>query len=52
VTTPRGRRRLVIGAMNAGGSAFYAREDGDPRILQVGAALVTEIERVFYGRET
>lgn len=51
VTTARSRRRLVLGDLNAGGSAYYARKEGDPRILLVGAALVTDLERVLYASE-
>jgi len=40
-------QRLDIGAANAASSAFYARRAGDPRMLQVGALLVSELERVF-----
>jgi hypothetical protein len=47
----RRTRRLVIGSPNAAGSAYYARRDGDPRILVVGAALLSEIGRVFYQRD-
>jgi len=43
--------RLDVGEPNAGSSAFYARRTGDPRILEVGALLVTELERVFYHRD-
>ena len=41
-------RRLTIGALNTAGSAFYARREGDGRILQVGSGIDSEIERVFY----
>jgi len=51
VYTARGERRLVVGAMNAAGSALYARRSGDPRVMQVGTLLLTEIERVFYNRD-
>jgi len=43
-------RRLVLGGLNAAGSAFYARREGDGRILQVGSGLASAIERVFYTR--
>jgi len=43
--------RLDIGDPNAGSSAFYARRTGDPRILEVGALVLTELERVFYNRD-
>lgn len=49
--TPRGIRRLAIGEMNSAGSALYARRVGDPRVLQVGTLLLTEIERVFFARD-
>jgi len=51
VGTARGVRRLVLGDMNAAGSAFYARRSGDPRVLQVGSALLSELERVFFNRD-
>jgi hypothetical protein len=50
VHTERGARRVVLGAANAAGSAFYARRDGDPRVMQVGSLLLAEIERVFFAR--
>jgi uncharacterized protein DUF4340 len=51
VVTVRGVRRLVLGDMNAAGSALYARRSGDPRILQVGSGLLTGLERVFFNRD-
>jgi hypothetical protein len=51
VHTPRGVRRLVLGGMNSAGSALYARRIADPRVLQVGTLLLTELERVFYNRD-
>ena len=51
VVTGRGVRRLVIGDLNAAGSAFYARRAGDPRVLQVGSGLLTGLERVFFNRD-
>ena len=48
VVTGRGPRRLLVGGLNAAGSAFYARREGDPRVLQVGTLVLSEIERVFY----
>lgn len=51
VSTSRRTRRLVIGALNASGSAFYARRDADPRILLVGSGLLSDLERVFYTRD-
>jgi hypothetical protein len=50
VRTRRVVRRVALGAPNAAGSAFYARRDGDPRVMQVGSLLVSAIERVFYER--
>jgi len=47
VVTDGDSQRLEIGAANAAGGAFYARRAGDPRMLQVGALLVTQLERVF-----
>jgi len=51
VLTTRGMRRLTLGAMNSTASAFYARREGNPRVLQIGALLLTELERVFYTRD-
>ena len=51
VVTGRGPRRLLVGGLNAAGSAFYARREGDPRVLQVGTLVLSEIERVFYTTE-
>jgi hypothetical protein len=51
VLTPRGVRRVVLGALNSSGSAVYARRSGDPRVLQVGAGLLSTLERVFYTRD-
>ena len=51
VVTARGRRRVVFGEMTASGSSYYARRVGDPRILQVGVLVLTEVERVFYTRD-
>ena len=49
--TARGAHRLLVGSLNSAGSAFYARHADDPRILQIGTLLLTEIERVFYNRD-
>jgi len=51
LVTVRGVRRLVVGDLNSAGSAFYARRIGDPRVLQVGTLLQSELERVFYTRD-
>ena len=51
VITPRRPRRLTLGALNSAGSAVYARRSGDPRIIQVGALVLSELERVFYTRD-
>jgi Domain of unknown function (DUF4340) len=51
VTTAYRTRRVVIGELNAAGSAFFARREGDPRILQVGSALLGSLERVFFNRD-
>jgi len=51
VATARGVRRLVVGDLNAAGSALYARRAGDPRVLQVGSALLSDLERVFFNRD-
>jgi hypothetical protein len=47
VVTDGASQHLDIGAANAASSAVYARRAGDPRMLQVGALLVTELERPF-----
>jgi hypothetical protein len=49
--TARGVRRLVIGTLNAAGSAVYARREGAPRVVQIGTLLLSELERVFYVRD-
>jgi hypothetical protein len=51
VVTPTRARRVVIGAPNAAGTAFYARRDGDPRVMQVGSGLLSGLERVFFNRD-
>ena len=48
---PHATRRLLLGAPNSIGSAFYAQRPGDPRVLQVGAGILSELERVFYHRD-
>ncbi len=52
VVLGRGARldRLVIGGLNAAGSAYYARREGDARVLQVGTGLDSVLERVLYTR--
>jgi hypothetical protein len=42
--------RLVLGRMNAAGSAVYARRDDSPRVLLLGAYILSAIDRVFYQR--
>jgi Domain of unknown function (DUF4340) len=51
VRTRQGARRVVLGESNAAGSAFYARRDDDPRVMQVGSGLLSALERVFYERD-
>jgi len=51
VTTARTVRRLLLGGPNTSGSALYARRAEDPRVIQVGTLLLSEIERVFYQRD-
>ncbi len=51
VHTRRRTRQLVLGAANAAGSALYARRDHDPRVLQVGIGVLSDLERVFYFRD-
>ena len=41
-------QRLAIGDMNAAGSAFYARLEGETRVLQVGSGLTSSLERVLF----
>ncbi len=50
--TTRRIRRLLLGDLNAAGSALYARREGDPRVLQVGVLLLSQLEHVFYRLET
>jgi hypothetical protein len=42
--------RLVLGRLNAAGSAVYARRDGSPRVVLLGAYLLSALDRVFYHR--
>jgi len=49
--TGRGARRLLLGTLNAAGGALYARRERDPRVMQVGALLLSDLERVFYTRD-
>jgi len=51
VTTPRGVQRLELGALNTGGSTFYARRNGHGRVLQLGVYLLELVRRVFDARE-
>jgi Domain of unknown function (DUF4340) len=51
LATPRGPRRLSLGAHNSAASALYARRDDDPRIMQVGILLLSSLDRVFYARD-
>ena len=51
VETPRGRRQVTLGALNAAGSTVYARRDNDPRIFQLGTHLLTQLQRVLYARD-
>ena len=46
-----GTRRIVVGETNAAGSAFYARRDGEARVLQLGTGLGSAVERVLYHRD-
>ncbi len=50
VVTGRGPRRLALGALTVDGASLYARRDGDPRVLQLGTALLSSLERVLYYR--
>jgi len=49
--TPRGERRLSLGAHNSATTTLYARRDDDPRLLQVGTLLISSLDRVFYRRD-
>ena len=49
--TARATRRLVLGELNAAASAVYARREDDPRVMQVGTLLLSQLERVFYHRD-
>jgi hypothetical protein len=51
VVTAHRTRRLLLGDANAAASALYARREGDPRVLQIGTLLLSDIERVFYTRD-
>lgn len=51
LTTRLRTRRVVVGSANAAGSAFYARRDGSPRVVQIGAGVLSQLERVFYQRD-
>jgi hypothetical protein len=51
VTTRTRVVRLVLGHMNAAGSAVYARRSGDPRVFQLGAGLLGTLDGVFYRRD-
>jgi hypothetical protein len=49
--TARGTRRVAVGGANVAGSAFYARREGSPRVVQVGTLILSRIERVFFQRD-
>ncbi len=51
LTTKHRVRRLVVGELNAAGSALYARREGDARVLQIGLAIASAVERVLYNRD-
>ena len=51
LTTTHRVRRLVVGGLNAAGSALYARREGDQRVLQIGIGLGSAVERVLYDRD-
>lgn len=40
--------RLVVGGLNAAGSAYYARRDDEARVLQIGSGIDSAVDRVFY----
>jgi hypothetical protein len=48
VETAGGTQRLQIGALNAGGSAFYAQRGSEHRVLKVGTLLLSALDRIFY----
>lgn len=45
---PQRTMRLALGDFNAARSAVYARRDRQPRVLLIGAYLLTAMDRVFY----
>ena len=51
LATDAGQIRLLLGDVNAAGSAVYARRSGDPRVFQIGTGFLTTLDRVFYRRE-
>ena len=51
ISTAHRTRRLLLGDANVAASALYARREGDPRVLQVGIGLLSDVERVFYMRD-
>jgi Domain of unknown function (DUF4340) len=51
LTTSLRTRRVLVGAANTAGSTFYARRDGSPRVVQIGAGVLSQLERVFYQRD-
>ena len=51
LTTSFRTRRVLVGAANAAGSASSARRDGSPRVVQIGAGVLSQLERVFYQRD-
>lgn len=39
---------LLVGGPTADGSSVYARRDDDPRVLRVGAGLLSAVDRLLY----
>lgn len=46
--TERRARRVVLGEPTVAGNALYARREGDRRVMQVGIAILSDLERLFY----
>jgi hypothetical protein len=44
-------RTVVLGDLNAVGSAVYARREGDPRVMLVGVLILSQLEHVLYRLE-
>ena len=53
IAVRRGGRihRIDVGGINTAGSAFYARDGTDGRMLQVGVGIESSLERVLFSRD-